>query len=188
MVCISVAQPDLAQLSLDTRTEQSRNLPSLKMTDQAYQSEGDNCSQKKKYSRKELDDLKALAKYKEAFDTFDWNKTSNIATHSLVWALRRVGCNPTETEMLDFINNVDDGSGNVSFQDFCSILTELHKEFDTEELFRNAFRAFYKDEEGNIPAEEMRFVLSNLPGRPSHAEVHQMINTVDRNNDGRIRN
>ena len=81
MVCISVVQPDLAQLSLDTRTEQSRNLPSLKMTDQAYQSEGDNCSQKKKYSRKELDDLKALAKYKEAFDTFDWNKTSNIATH-----------------------------------------------------------------------------------------------------------
>ena len=66
----------------------------------------------------------------------------------MVWALRRVGCNPTETEMLDFINNVDDGSGNVSFQDFCSILTELHKEFDTEELFRNAFRAFYKDEEG----------------------------------------
>ena len=41
---------------------------------------------------------------------------------------------------------------------------------------------------GNIPAEEMRFVLSNLPGGVSDSEVHQMINTVDRNNDGRIRN
>ena len=37
--------------------------------------------QKKKYSRKGLEDLEAFAKYKEAFDTFDWNKTSSIATH-----------------------------------------------------------------------------------------------------------
>ena len=123
---------------------------------------------------------------------------------SLVWALRRVGRNPTEPEMLDFLNNVDDGNGNVSFEDFCNILTDMDKEVDTEAVFRNAFRAFYKDEEGkntdlmkicavevcagNIPAEEMRFVLSNLPGGVSDSEVHQMINTVDRNNDGRIRN
>ena len=51
--------------------------------------------------------------------------------------------------MLDFINNVDDGNGNVSFEGFCSILTELQKETDTEAEFRNAFRAFYKDEEGD---------------------------------------
>ena len=50
--------------------------------------------------------------------------------------------------MLDFINNVDDGNGNVSFEDFCNILTDLDKEMDTEAVFRNAFRAFYKDEEG----------------------------------------
>ena len=28
---------------------------------------------------------------------------------------------------------------------------------DPEAVFKNAFRAFFKDEEGNIPAEEMRF-------------------------------
>ena len=50
--------------------------------------------------------------------------------------------------MLDFINNVDDGNGNVSFEGFCSILTELQKETDTEAEFKNAFRAFYKDQEG----------------------------------------
>ena len=40
-----------------------------------------NDRHKRIYSRKELEDLEAFAKYKEAFDTFDWNKTSNIATH-----------------------------------------------------------------------------------------------------------
>ena len=39
------------------------------------------CQSEKKYSRKELEDLKTFTKYKEAFDTFDWNKTTNIATH-----------------------------------------------------------------------------------------------------------
>ena len=33
----------------------------------------------------------------------------------------------------------------------------------------------------------MRFVLSNLPGGLSGGEVDRMINTVDRNKDGRIR-
>ena len=40
---------------------------------------------------------------------------------------------------------------------------------------------------GCIPAEEMRFVLMNLPGGVSEQEVDEMISTVDRNNDGRIR-
>ena len=33
----------------------------------------------------------------------------------------------------------------------------------------------------------MRFVLSNLPGGLTGGEVDRMINTVDRNKDGRIR-
>ena len=41
----------------------------------------ENCQREKKYSRKELDDLRTLTKYKEAFDTFDWNKTTKITTH-----------------------------------------------------------------------------------------------------------
>ena len=40
--------------------------------------------------------------------------------------------------------------------------------------------------QGCIPADEMRFVLMNLPGGVSEQEVDEMISTVDRNNDGRI--
>ena len=72
---------------------------------------------------------------------------------------------------MDFINNADDGTGNVDFNSFCNVLRELHSETDPEAVFRNAFRAFFKDEEGNIPAEEMRFVLCNLPGGVSEKEV-----------------
>ena len=35
---------------------------------------------KKRMSRKDVDDLEAFSKYKDAFDYFDWNKTKTIAT------------------------------------------------------------------------------------------------------------
>ena len=40
----------------------------------------------KKYWRKDLEDLEAFHKYKEAFDHFDWNKTKTIATSVSVMA------------------------------------------------------------------------------------------------------
>ena len=40
----------------------------------------------KKYLRKDLEDLEAFHKYKEAFDHFDWNKTKTIATSVSVMA------------------------------------------------------------------------------------------------------
>ena len=35
---------------------------------------------RKKFSRKEMDDLQAFQNFKEAFDHFDWNNTKTIAT------------------------------------------------------------------------------------------------------------
>ena len=39
---------------------------------------------------------------------------------------------------------------------------------------------------GCIPAEEMRFVLNNMPLLVREEEVDKMIATVDRNGDGKI--
>ena len=39
---------------------------------------------------------------------------------------------------------------------------------------------------GCIPADEMKFVLMHLPGRVAAKEVDEMIETVDRNGDGKI--
>ena len=39
---------------------------------------------------------------------------------------------------------------------------------------------------GCIPADEMKFVLMHLPGKVTYKEVDEMIETVDRNGDGKI--
>ena len=104
--------------------------------------------------------------YREAFEAFDWNRNGTIATsvsncylriyvfpslnhpQNLQYAMRRAGQNPTDVEVQDLINKIDDGSGNMDFNDFCLVMKEKTKEMDPEIHFKDTFRAFSKDEEG----------------------------------------
>ena len=54
------------------------------------------------------------------------------------------------------INKIDDGSASLSFPDFCLLIREKAKELDPETHFKDTFRVFSKDEEGeeNIEAFE----------------------------------
>ena len=117
-------------------------------------------------------------------------------------AMRRAGQNPTESEVQDMINKIDDGTATISFNDFCKLMGEKTKEIDPETHFKDTFRVFSKDEEGEemleelndeknnaigcIPADEMKFVLMHLPGKVTYKEIDEMIETVDKNGDGKI--
>merc|ERR1711936_442060 len=124
--------------------------------------------------------------YKGAFDAFDWNKSGRISTSDLQSALRRAGQNPTESEVQDMINKIDDGTASLNFPDFCLLINEKTREMEPETHFKDTFRVFSKDEEGCIPADEMKFVLMHLPGKVTYKEIDEMIETVDRNGDGKI--
>ena len=63
-------------------------------------------------------------------------------------AMRRAGQNPTESEVQDMINKIDDGTASISFTDFCHLMGEKTKEIDPETHFKDTFRVFSKDEEG----------------------------------------
>ena len=63
--------------------------------------------------------------------------------------LRRAGQNPTESEVQDMINKIDDGSASLAFPDFCLLIGEKAKETDPETHFKDTFRVFSKDEEGD---------------------------------------
>ena len=62
--------------------------------------------------------------------------------------MRRAGQNPTESEVQDMINKIDDGTASLAFEDFSLLMKEKTKEIDPEILFKDTFRVFSKDEEG----------------------------------------
>ena len=62
--------------------------------------------------------------------------------------MRRAGTNPTEAELRDILNKIDDGSATLTFEDFSDVMKEKTIEGDPENHFRDAFRVFSKDEQG----------------------------------------
>ena len=50
------------------------------------------------------------------------------------------------------INKIDDGSASLAFADFCLLIREKAKELDPETHFKDTFRVFSKDEEGDQSA------------------------------------
>lgn len=68
----------------------------------------------------------------------DGNGTMNI--RELGIAMRTLGLNPTEEELLNIVNEYDvDGNGKIDFFEFCKMMKEMSKETD-QELIRLAFK------------------------------------------------
>ena len=64
--------------------------------------------------------------------------------------MRRAGQNPTDIEVHDMINKIDNGSGVLDFEDFLLVMGEKNRETDIEIHFKDTFRAFSKDQDGKL--------------------------------------
>ena len=63
---------------------------------------------------------------KEVFDLFDKDKDGSITTKELGDVMRALGANPTQAELQEMINEVDqDGSGKIEFKEFLKFLIKM---------------------------------------------------------------
>lgn len=129
-----------------------------------------------------------IQEFKEAFSLFDKDGDGTISTKELGTVMRALGQNPTETELNDMINEVDqDQSGTIEFNEFLSLMEKKIGDNDTEEEIKEAFRVFDKDGTGTISVAELRHVMTTLGEKLKDEEVEEMLREADTHNDGIIR-
>ncbi|KAJ1348231.1 hypothetical protein KIN20_003488 [Parelaphostrongylus tenuis] len=122
-----------------------------------------------------------IDQFKEAFVLFDKDGNGTISTKELGIAMRALGQNPTEQQILEIINDVDmDGNGQIEFPEFCVLMKRMMKESDSE-MIREAFRVFDKDGNGVITASEFKHFMTHMGMQFSEEEVDELIKEVDCN-------
>lgn len=134
-----------------------------------------------KLTQDQLDELR------EAFAIYDIDGDGQITTRELGSVMRALGHNPTEAEVLSFINQIDTNqSGTIDFQEFSKLMSTKMKEIDTEEDIIDAFKVFDMEGKGFITAHELRHVMTNLGEKLTDEEVDEMIREADFDGDGVI--
>jgi troponin C len=135
------------------------------------------------------------AEFKAAFDIFVEDSTDGtITTKELGKVFRMLGQNPSEQELQEMVDEVDeDGSGTIDFDEFCQMMSkqlaaealESIPERPEKEL-AEAFRIFDTKCDGYLDCEELAAAFK-LTGEPMEDwEIEAFILDGDKNEDGKM--
>ncbi|XP_045169495.1 calmodulin-A-like [Mercenaria mercenaria] len=127
-----------------------------------------------------------LADFQRAFDLFDPDGDGTITTLELGTIMRVIGQNPTEAELQDMVNEVDeDGNGTIEFDEFVKMMV-LKTASDNAGVNKETFDVFDIEKTGYITAKELKNVMSNLGEDLGDDVIEEMISKVDTDGDGKI--
>ena len=110
-----------------------------------------------------------------------------IELHELQQVMRKLGQNPTESDLIEMINSVDDnGDNEIDFDEFLILMKSRIGERDPEKELRDAFAVFDTDGSGSIDRKELKRLMKKLGQALTEAELDAMMDEVDTNGDGEI--
>ncbi|CAD5114902.1 DgyrCDS3936 [Dimorphilus gyrociliatus] len=128
-----------------------------------------------------------IAELKVAFDMFDKDGDGCVTVEELKTVMRSLGQNPTDRDIDEMTNgNIKHGDGNIDFVQFIEMLANFSASSNgtSEEEIREAFKAFDKDGNGFISADEISSIMSKLGEHLSENEIKEMIEMADTDGDG----
>lgn len=117
-----------------------------------------------------------IREYNDAFQAFDKDGNGYITTKELKSLMRCLGCNPTDSEVQQIINEVDaDGNGKIDFPEFVQLMEKMTKPKDEENAALDAFRVFDPEGRGYIPSTILREILQKSLDQVPQSEVFDLL-------------
>ncbi|KAL4238659.1 hypothetical protein ACF0H5_003366 [Mactra antiquata] len=128
-----------------------------------------------------------LIELKQAFKIFDKDGDGTISTQELGTVMRSLGQDPSEDELLDIINEIDeDGNGLIEFDEFVTLMSKQFAQEGSEKDIMEAFKVFDPDNLGYILASDLRHIMTTKGDKMTDEEVDEMIEDADLDGDGHI--
>ncbi|CAI2383066.1 unnamed protein product [Moneuplotes crassus] len=129
-----------------------------------------------------------IAEFKEAFSLFDHDENGSVSISELGDVLRALGQNPTDNELRDMVNEIDeDGNGTIEFMEFLILLTSKSKEMSQEEEITEAFKILDRERDDYVSLKEIKFFMRKVAHiKLSNAEAEAMLNYADSDGDGMV--
>jgi centrin-1 len=141
---------------------------------------------KKTSSRPGLTDDE-VEELRQAFDLFDTDGGGTIDPKELRAAMRSLGLETKNQTVYQMIQEIDkDSKGEIDFDEFLDLMTSKLAGSDTEEDIQKIFNLFDDDETGFITLHNLKRVASELGERIDDAELLEMIERADLDQDGQI--
>lgn len=122
---------------------------------------------------------------RDAFKSFDKKSEDKIRVGDIEAAMKRLGHN-IKPDWLEKIEHMIDaeGTGYVSFEEFCTIVRKKISDDEEEREMRDMFRILDKEKRGEVNTEELRWILKNLGDDLTEADIDDMIADVDTDGSG----
>ena len=124
---------------------------------------------------------------KEYFDMFDRDKDGSINEKELGNILRSLGHDPTDQDLSEMINEVDNNSDSkIEFEEFCKIMNNKLKQNDAEQELIEAFKIFDREGKGLISENEFKHIMLSLGEKISEEELEEMMKKADPEKKGYV--
>lgn len=128
-----------------------------------------------------------IEEIREAFNLFDTDGSGTIDPNELTTAMKSLGFEAKNKTIYQMISDIDkDGKGEITFEEFLDVMTARIGDTDSREDIQKVFNLFDDDDTGYISLHNLKRVAKELGETMSDAEILEMIERGDTDQDGQI--